>query len=274
MSSAVTRRHWADRHTVVTGGTSGIGLEVTHQIRAVGGRVTALGLADAAAAALREQQDESLRVVTADVTDRAALDLGLEEARAQHGPVGALVTCAGVGIPGYFFELPDREFRRHMDVNYFGTLNAVRAVLPDLLARGGSSITCISSAAGFVGVFGYGAYSPSKFAVAGLCQVLRQELKPQGVSVTAVFPPDVDTPMLAHETPLKPPELRALSSGNNALSPASVARAMLSGTAAGRASVVPGASTRGLRLLAGATPRLTAALMDRIIAGASLKGRP
>ncbi|MEU4233838.1 SDR family NAD(P)-dependent oxidoreductase [Nonomuraea sp. NPDC026600] len=129
----------------------------------------------------------------------------------------------------------------------------------------GATITCISSAAGFLGVFGYGAYSPTKFAVAGLGEVLRQELRPHGITVTIVYPPDVDTPMLAKESPHKPPELRALSGGARALTPESVARAILAGTVTGRARVIPGAGTRALRLAAGAAPGLLSRYMDHVI---------
>jgi len=94
-----------------------------------------------------------------------------------------------------------------MEVNYFGTAIPIRRALPDLLAVPGATLTCIASAAALVGVFGYGAYSPSKFAVRGLCEVLRQEYKPFGLTVTGVYPPDVDTPMLTGEQRLKPAEL-------------------------------------------------------------------
>lgn len=273
MSERRADRHWAGRHVVVTGGTSGIGLEVTRQLRSSGARVTALGLPDLAATVLGQEQDATLRVVTADVTDPDALAAAIDRGRSHHGTVGAVITCAGISRPGYFLELEDHQFRRHMDVNYFGTLHAVRAVLPNLLEDHGASVTCIASVAGFLGVFGYSAYSPSKFAVSGLCQVLRQELRPRGVSVTAVFPPDVDTPMLTSETPLKPPELLALSSGDGALSAARVARELLAGTAAGRATVVPGAGTQALCLANATVPRLLAGLMDRTIARAA-RGRP
>lgn len=256
--------HWQGRHVVVTGGTSGIGLAATRQLVAAGARVTAIGL-DAGDL----QPGTSLCVSPADVADREALSRAIDLGRTTLGPVGALITSAGITRPGYFQEIDDHEFRRHMEINYFGTLHAVRLALPDLLTQDRATITCMASAAGFLGVFGYSAYTPSKFAVAGLCEVLRQELKPKGITVTGVFPPDVDTPMLAGETPFKPAELRALSSGKNAMSPERVARELLAGTVAGRARVVPGLSTRGIRFLSGALPRVTAAVMDSTIAKAA-----
>jgi 3-dehydrosphinganine reductase len=257
--------HWKGRHVVVTGATSGIGLAATRQLLVAGARVTAIGL-DAG----QLEPTPGLCLAPADVASRESLAAAIDLGCASFGSVGGLLTSAGITRPGYFQELDDHEFRRHMEINYFGTPYAVQLCLPDLLTQPRASITCMASAAGFLGVFGYSAYTPSKFAVAGLCEVLRQELKPHGITVTGVFPPDVDTPMLAGETPFKPAELRALSSGKNPLSPDRVARELLAGTVAGRARVTPGLSTKGIRFLSGALPRVTAAVMDSTIA----KARP
>jgi 3-dehydrosphinganine reductase len=269
----VNHKHWAGRHTVVTGGTSGIGLATTRALLDAGARVTAIGLDDDAATRLAAERHENLLVVPADVRREEDLSKAFVQARARFGAVRSLICCAGITKPGYFADLTADDHRRHMDVNYFGTLFAVQQALPDLTTAERGSITCISSAAGFLGVFGYGAYTPTKFAVSGLCGVLRQELKPRGVTVTIVYPPDVDTPMLAGEAPLKPPELRALSSGEKALSADHVARVLIAGTEAGRPRVIPGASTRLLRFAAGATPGLLARYMDRVIAGAQRKAQ-
>ena len=265
-----TRAHWSGRHVVVTGGTSGIGLATTDLLLGAGASVTAIGRTQAGVQRLAEQYRPGLTAVAADVSQRDQLVAAIDAGRDAHGPVGALICSAGIVKPGYFTDLTDADLRAHMEVNYFGTVHAIRACLADLRTRPGASITCISSAAGFLGVFGYGAYSPSKFAVRGLCEVLRQELRPLGISVTGVYPADVDTPMLAQESLLKPAELRALSSGANAMSAVDVARALLAGSAAGRAVVLPGLSTKGLYRLVGLAPRTVARLMDRTIAGARL----
>jgi 3-dehydrosphinganine reductase len=257
---------WRDRHVLVTGGTSGIGLAATQLLLAAGSRVTAVGLPDRYLDDLAASGRPGLTVAAADVTDPEQLAAALAAGRTAHGPLGALITCAGVVKPGYFTDLTDADLREHMEVNYFGTVHPIRLALPDLLQGAPASITCVSSAAGFLGVFGYGAYGPSKFAVRGLCEVLRQELRPRGITVTVVCPTDVDTPMLAGENPRKPPELRALSSGEKALSAQRVARDLLAGTAAGRAMVLPGTGARALHWAAGAVPGLVARYMDHTIA--------
>jgi 3-dehydrosphinganine reductase len=213
-------------------------------------------------------------VTPADVRDEAQLHEAFERGRDRFGGIRSLICCAGIVKPGYFTDLTAEDHRRHMDVNYFGTLHAVREAVADLTAVSGGTITCLSSAAGLLGVFGYSAYCPTKFAVSGLCEALRQELKPQGITVTAVYPPDVDTPMLAGETPLKPPELRALSSGENPFSAERVARALIAATEAGQARLLPGASARLIGLATGAAPGLLARYMDAVIARAQRAATP
>ena len=110
-----------------------------------------------------------------------------------------------------------------MATNYFGTLHVIKAVTPGMIDRGSGHIVNICSLGGFLGVFGYSAYCASKYAVRGLSDVLRAELRPYGIHFSVVYPPDTDTPQLAYENPFKPPETRALGSGK-ALSAAEVAR--------------------------------------------------
>ena len=130
----------------------------------------------------------------ADVTDEAAVTAAIAELVAAQGPCELLVTAAGASHPGYFEQLEVEHFRAQMDLNYFGTLFPIRAVLGSMLERGRGTIVGISSAAGLVGVFGFGAYAPSKYAVRGLMDTLRAEVEARGVFVACAFPPDTLTP--------------------------------------------------------------------------------
>ncbi|MET9887447.1 SDR family NAD(P)-dependent oxidoreductase [Streptomyces sp. NPDC006430] len=263
------RTFWNGRHVVLTGGTSGIGLASTELLAEAGARVTVIALDGVDAETLRGRMLPNVVVAPGDVSDADAVTAALDRGRAAHGPIRSVITCAGITKPAYFHELTDGDLRRQMEINYFGTLHTIRGALPDLMSGGrGASVTCVSSAAGLVGVFGYGAYCPSKFAVRGLCEVLRQEYRPHGITVTGVYPPDVDTPMLACEQSLKPAELLALSNGEKPLTALAVARAMLKGTESGRASVVPGASAKLIKWAAGAAPALLNRYVDMTIARA------
>lgn len=77
--------------------------------------------------------------------------------------------------------------------------------------NGGGRVVFVSSQAGQIGVFGFSAYSPSKFALTGLAQVLRMELKPHGIFVSVAYPPDTNTPGFEEENKSKPEETRLIS---------------------------------------------------------------
>ncbi|HEX7444311.1 MAG TPA: SDR family NAD(P)-dependent oxidoreductase, partial [Acidimicrobiales bacterium] len=185
------------RHAVVTGGSSGIGLATAHALGARGARVTIVARRpELLEAAVEELSAAGIDAASAslDVADREAVAAVLAGLSAERGPVDILVCSAGVARPGHFRELDDDVFREMMDVDYFGTLWPIRAVVPAMVERGSGSIVGISSDAGLVGVFGYTAYGAAKFAVRGLLEALRAEMVPHGVHVGCCFPPDVDTP--------------------------------------------------------------------------------
>ena len=191
-----------DAHLLVTGGSSGIGLATAARALERGARVS-LVARDTERLARAEDALESgsgtpTRVCAepADVTDRDSFETALALLIAQFGPVDVLVTSAGGARPGHFEELSPDVFDEQMELNYFGTLYAVRAVVPSMIERQRGHSMLVASAAGLVGVYGYSAYTPAKYAVRGLAETLRPELKPHGIVVACAYPPDTDTPGL------------------------------------------------------------------------------
>ncbi|HEX6497963.1 MAG TPA: SDR family NAD(P)-dependent oxidoreductase [Micromonosporaceae bacterium] len=255
------------RHAIVTGGSSGIGLALVRRLVRLGATVSVIALPDIDLARVRREQP-SVGCVAADVADRTQTYRAVDACVAARGPCDLLVTCAGVVLPGYFPALPDGEFEREMAVNYFGTLWPIRAVVPDMTARRRGAIVAISSFGGLMGVYGMGAYSPTKYAVRGLCETLRLELKPYGVHVAAVYPTDVDTPMLAREVPLHPPEQDAMQGTVEPVAPEVVVDAILDGLRRGRTRIYPGRGVGLLARLAGAAPGFATWYADRKIANA------
>jgi short-subunit dehydrogenase len=128
---------------------------------------------------------------------------------------------------------------------------------------GGGTIVNTASLAGLIGTFGYTDYAASKFALVGFSEALRCELRPQGVRVAVLCPPDTDTPGFAEEEPGKPPETRAVSAAASLLQPDDVARALLKGLERGRFLIVPGRSARLLAFGARHWPALARFVMDR-----------
>jgi 3-dehydrosphinganine reductase len=223
---------FADAHVLVTGGSSGIGRAFVRRMADLGARVSVIALPDDDLASIRDElRQQSARFATegADVTDRDALHSAVNRLTGELGPCDVLLTCAGIAHPGYFERLDDTIFRRTMEVDYFGTLHAMRALVPSMIERRRGSVVGISSTAGLVGIFGYTPYAPAKFAMRGLLKSLRCELAPYGVHVGCVCPADTDTPQLAYENRFKPPETRAISGQIKPLSADRVAAAIIRG---------------------------------------------
>ena len=253
-------------HAVVTGGSSGIGLATAHRLAERGATVSLLARGgdrlDAAAESLRARGAE-VYTQAADVADQAALGAALDKLTDAGGPCDVLVTSAGLARPGRFLELPDEVFRQMVEVDYFGTLYALRAVVPGMVDRGRGSVVAVSSAAGLLGIYGYSAYGPAKFAVRGLMESLRAELRPHGVHVGVVYPPDVDTPQLAEENMWKPAETRAVSGTVRPLTADTVARSIVDGIARRRFAICPDPATRALHRLASVLAPVLHTVFDR-----------
>ncbi len=174
-----------------------------------------------------------------------------------------LITSAGASHPGYFELLDDAVFRAQMDVDYFGTLHAIRAVVPSMIERGGGHLVTVSSTAGIIGVFGYTAYTPAKFAVRGLTETLRAELAPHGIVVACVYPPDTRTPGFDAENELKPPETERISAAIKPRTAEHVAEAIVTGIEKNRLVITADVQTAALARGAGLLGPYLRRTMDR-----------
>ncbi|XP_037518761.1 3-ketodihydrosphingosine reductase [Rhipicephalus sanguineus] len=210
------------RHFIITGGSSGIGRALARAAVQRGANVTLIArnldrLEEAKIELLEKTSspEQAVHTLSADLTKgeagEAVLARGIEEAEQVCGPVDYLVNCAGSAISLRFDETPLVEFQHMMEVNYLSAVHTTMAVLPGMKQRGSGSITFVSSIAGLMGLYGYTAYSPSKFALVGLAQSLRMEVKHRGIQVTVAFPPDTDTPGFAEEERTKPTETKLIS---------------------------------------------------------------
>ena len=263
-----------DRHVIVTGGSSGIRLALVRRLLALGAKVSVVALDDGDLERLRAHPPPGahpLHLAPADVSVRERATAAIASALERHGAPEVLVTCAGVVHPGYVEDLSDTVLEREMAIDYFGTLWTIRAALPAMLERGRGTIVCLSSFAGLIGVFGMAAYCPPKYAVRGLCETLRTELKPRGIHVASVYPPDVDTPGLAAELPQHPPEQDAMQGKIKPISPEVVADAILDGVARRRKRIFPGRWTWVLARVANGSPWIGDWIADRAVARAATR---
>jgi 3-dehydrosphinganine reductase len=236
--------YWDHKLVLVTGGSSGIGLAIARAAAAQGSSVWLAArrqdvlesaLAQVKATAIRD--DQRFGVVSVDLSDPEQATTAIEKVIQQAGVPDVLVNSAGAAHPGYIQELKPEIFRWMMDANYFSTVYAIKAVLPGMIERKSGHIINISSAAGFLGVFGYTAYGATKFAVVGFSEVLRAEMKRYNIRVSVVYPADTQTPQLDYENQFKPPETKAISGNATALKPGQVAQVVIQQAARGRFSI-------------------------------------
>jgi 2-hydroxycyclohexanecarboxyl-CoA dehydrogenase len=171
---------------VVTGGDSGIGRAVAERLRADGYHVATIDL--------NPSDDDFAH--TADVTDRAQVEQALLAIRAQLGPVTILVNAAGLDGFKRFTEITFDEWRKVIDVNLNGVFHCTQAVLPDMIDAGWGRIVNISSSSTHSGTPYMSHYVAAKSAVNGLTKSLALEYGPAGITVNAVPPGFIDTPML------------------------------------------------------------------------------
>lgn len=233
--------------SLITGGSSGIGLALAKQLAAQGSNVWLLARdpqkleqARQEVSAARQSQDQKVGTLTADVSQWDEVTKAAGDLVQQAGIPDLLFNSAGISQPGFFAEQDLDIFRKTMEINYFGTLYMTKALLPGMIQRRSGHIVNISSVAGFLGLYGYSAYGPTKFAIRGLSDSMRYELSEHGIGVSVVFPPDTQTPQLEYEIPYKPPILVELDKSNKIMTADSVAESILKGVARGRYTITPG----------------------------------
>ena len=171
---------------VVTGGASGIGRAIADRLRADGCHVAVLDLNPA---------DDDFSHA-ADVTNREQVEDALTKIRTQLGPVSILVNAAGLEGYARFKKLPFEEWNRVISVNLHGVFHCIQATVPDMLDAGWGRIVNISSSSAHSGQPFMSHYVAAKSAVNGLTKSLALELGPSGITVNAVPPGFIDTPML------------------------------------------------------------------------------
>jgi NAD(P)-dependent dehydrogenase (short-subunit alcohol dehydrogenase family) len=178
---------------LVTGCSRGLGREIALAVLAAGHRLVATARKRRDLDFL--EQSERLRTIALDVTDAAAGRAAVSEAVSAFGRLDVLVNNAGYIKANSIEDLPEEEFRRQIDVNFFGVYNVTRAVLPVMHAQRDGHVIQISSIGGRRGSPGLGAYQSAKWAVGGFSEVLAREMGPLGIRVTCVEPGGMRTDM-------------------------------------------------------------------------------
>lgn len=186
------------RVAVVTGGASGMGEAICHELGTRGHSVAVLDVNDQAAQRvtedLRQKGVRALGLGT-DVSDRAAVEDAFAAARAELGPVHILVTSAGVVDFSPFTEITESAWNRLIAVNLTGTFHCCQVALPDMIEAGWGRIVMISSSSAQRGSPGMAHYAASKGALLSLTKSLAREYGPVGITVNNIPPSGIETPM-------------------------------------------------------------------------------
>jgi len=264
--------YFQNKLAFITGGSSGIGLALAKKLAAAGAQVW-IAARDPARLVSAWQEISGLSTLSGQPGGYIALDVSKSEAvqqeisrfKTQVGLPDLVINCAGAAHPGLFEEQTPEIFRWMMESNFFGTVHICQAFVPHMKQRGFGHIVNVSSMAGFLGTFGYTAYGASKYAVRGFSDALRLELKPCGVHVSIVFPPDTDTPQLAYESAYKPAITKHLTSTSKMLTPDRVAEITLAGVQRKAYIITPGFETTLFYYLSAHLGNLVYPVMDLLV---------
>jgi 3-dehydrosphinganine reductase len=272
--------YYEGKSVLITGGSSGIGLALATRLAGEGCIVAILSrqeslLQNAVEQITNSNPGSNLAVISlqADVTKRQELKSVLEGYTSAHGVPDIVINCAGVSHPGTFTSLNHEIFQWMMDVNYFGTVNVLKLLVPGMKSRRSGHIVNISSMAGFLGIYGYTAYCASKFAVTGFTDTLRAELKPYSIKVSIVFPPDTQTPQLEYEEKFKPFITKEVAGSAKLMSAEAVAAEIVRRVARGKYIILPGFEAKAFYLLQNLMGRRVYPVIDMLVKDAISKLR-
>ena len=264
------------RNVYITGGSSGIGLTTAKLLAAEGANVLILSRS-------RDRIDQALEEIEArrkfegqrvsgmrlDVSQHDQVNRVMAEAVERFGIPDLLINSAGKAVPRPFEEISYEQFDDIMRTNFYGAWSTIQALLPHMKKKGGGHIVNVSSMAGFIGVFGYADYGASKFAMMGLSETLRMELRQYNIRVSVLCPPDTDTPGYELENRTKPPETWAIGETAKLIEPEVVARALLKGIRKERYMILANAQGWLIYL----TKRYTPFVLDWMLARAVRKAQ-
>lgn len=214
----IKKQPFSGKTAIVCGASKGIGKATAKEIVMLGGSVSivargleALEAAKSEVEALRVSDSQFVETISCDTTDINALEPHFESFIEKHGIPDYLINVVGYALPQYFHKLTFDDFKREMEVNYFGQLVPTMILVPHYMEAKKGHIAFVSSVLGFLSGIGYASHAPTKYATLGLAESLRHELKPYNIDISVIHPADVDTPGFVEENKTKPQETALLS---------------------------------------------------------------
>ena len=207
---------FAGKHVVITGGSSGLGLEMAKQIASESAKVTIIARNQTQLEKAKDEitsycQSKGLmtplvEIEQADICNREEIQKAINASAQTNGAVDVIICNAGMAKTGYAFGQTIQDYDDSVRINYMGTVNTLFGVVPRMIQRNHGEIYLVGSTCSMLSYIGYCAYSPSKYAVKGLADGLRMELQRCNIRVGCIYPPNMDTPCLKKENETKPEE--------------------------------------------------------------------
>ncbi|MFW9823490.1 MAG: SDR family NAD(P)-dependent oxidoreductase [Candidatus Thorarchaeota archaeon] len=266
----IRKKPLRDKWALICGGSKGIGKAVAKEIVLLGGSVCIisrnleiLNQSSKEISELKTEEKQFVEVISCDTTDMEKLKPLVMEFIKNNGIPDYLLNFVGISNPNYIEKLSLEDFEKHMNNNFYGQLNPILIILPFFRENKKGYIVNTSSVAGYIGQMGYAAYTPTKFAILGLSESLRHELKPYNINVSVLCPPDTETPGLQEELATRPEELNIISENwGGLLSPEEVAEKYIQKLLKKEFYIMPGSSKflwRMMRLF----PKIVHGISDR-----------
>lgn len=256
----------------VTGGSSGIGLELAKRLLKDKYQVCIFAHVGIEQAIINLQKlSTTVYGFEVNVQCESTLDDKFAEAVKIFGTPDLLINSAGISIAKNFDDMTSQEFERQININLVGSRNVAHAALPYLKQSVQQDkrpkLVFIASAAGLVGCYGYTGYCSSKFGVIGLAEVLRMELRSQKIDVAVVCPPEVDTPLVTEERQNGSPITAALKQLGGSMPVNIACKEIYQGIFTSKFIVIPGTQTRILAKISRIFPHFYRRQIDKKLDG-------
>ncbi|MFO8020193.1 MAG: SDR family oxidoreductase [Promethearchaeia archaeon] len=265
----IDKQPFKDKIVIVVGGSKGIGKATAILLSQLGGNICVIARTEETLKKATQEIKENLysenqfvEYISCDATDMDKLKPLLEDFIIKHRVPDYLINAVGYAYPNYVQNLKLKDFKRNMDINYYGQLVPILILLPYFMKAKTGYIVNVSSMMGYFGIMGYATYAPTKFAIVGLTEVLRHELKPYNIKFSLLYPPDTDTPGFHEENQTKPPECRIMSEQTDLLCPEEVAEELVEGILNERFEILPGKAKSTWRMFRH-FPKLVRKIIDR-----------
>lgn len=240
------KKHYENKLVFLLGASEGIGLSIAKLFVSYGAQVLIasrsekkLEKAIQELEPLRQSPDQIIEAQSIDLTNTENTSQALTDWLKKYGTPDYLIINAGFGKPGFMTDLEVKDYEDMVNLNYLGAVRAIKPLLPAMIKAQKGHIVLTSSIAGFVGLFGYTGYCPTKYAQIGFAEALKAEIKQDNIKVSVLCPPNTDTPGFAIENQFKPDEVLKTEEKIKSLTPDEVAISFMKQLHKGKFFIIP-----------------------------------